>query len=202
MSENMQNTRPRSPLMMNRHDTGLVVIDMQEKLAPLIQDNRLNIWNISRLIRGCDILNVPVLATEQYPVGLGETVPSLTVLLQKSKAPSLEKTMFSCRELSDEFQRMAKQGIQKLIISGIESHVCVLQSALDLMGQGFDVFVPIDAIGSRNTLDHETALCRLEASGATLVSTEMVLFELCESSDAAEFKQISQLVKEEIPASN
>ena len=85
-------------------------------------------------------------------------------------------------------------------MSGVESHVCVMQSALDLMSLGFDVFIPVDAIGSRYPVDHETALCRLETSGATLVTTEMAIFELCEGSGEPEFKEISRLIKEEPPA--
>ena len=202
MSENLQNDSLRSPLLMNRHDTGLVVIDVQQKLIPLVQDHLLICWNIGRLIRGCNILNIPVIASEQYPTGLGKTIDSLSSLLNEGNSPFLEKTMFSCRELSSEFRKLENRGVHNLIITGVESHVCVLQSALDLISQGFNVFVPVDAIGSRYPVDHETALCRLDTSGATLVTTEMVLFELCERSGTPEFKEISQLVKEAGPAEN
>ncbi|MCH2181834.1 MAG: isochorismatase family protein [Mariniblastus sp.] len=202
MTENSKSDAPRSPLMMNRKQTALVVIDVQEKLLPLIDNHVLCCWNIGRLAQGCRLLEIPVVTTEQYPAGLGNTIASLSSLLQDAGSPFLEKTMFSVRELASVFEQLKESGIQNLILTGVESHVCIMQSALDLMSQGFDVFLPVDAISSRYQVDHETALCRLETSGATLVTTEMVLFELCVGSDSPEFKGISQLVKEEPPEEN
>ena len=192
--------RTRSPLLMNRENTALVVIDVQTKLTPSIQNVSFICWNISRLIRGCHTLGVPVIATEQYPKGLGETLPSLAKLMAEAGADVLEKTMFSCREVAKAFDKIQERGVQNLVVTGLESHVCVLQSSLDLIGQGFNIFIVADSVGSRFQIDHETALCRLELSGATLVSTEMVLFELCETADASDFKAISRIVREELPA--
>ena len=200
MTENRKNAPSRSPLLMNRNQTAMVVIDVQEKLTPLIDNSTLCCWNIGRLVRGSQLLQIPVIATEQYPAGLGSTIKSLSSLLQDADTNCFEKTMFSVRELTPVFEQLHEKKIQNLIVTGIESHVCVMQSALDLMSQGFDVFIPVDAISSRYQIDHETALCRLETSGATLVTTEMVLFELCESSGSPDFKAISQLIKEEPPS--
>jgi len=200
MTENKENAPPRSPLLMNRDQTALVVIDVQEKLTPLVENSALCCWNIGRLVRGSHLLNTPIITTEQYPAGLGSTIASLSTLLQDAGSNFLEKAMFSARELAPVFEQLQEKKIRNLIVTGIESHVCVMQSALELMSQGFDVFIPVDAISSRYQIDHETALCRLETSGATLVTTEMVLFELCESSSSPDFKSISQLIKEEPPS--
>ena len=141
-------------------------------------------------------MDVPVIATEQYPKGLGSTVEPLKSMLP---TPVPEKLMFSCRECDGEFGELQSRGVHNLLVTGIESHVCVLQSTLDFLSMGFDVFVVVDAIGSRFEIDHETALCRLELSGATLVTTEMSLFELCERAGSDQFKAISKIVQEEMP---
>ena len=134
----------RSPLMMNRDNTALVVIDVQEKLVPAIHRHEMVTWNIGRLIRGLKQMDVPVIATEQYPKGLGSTVEPLKSMLP---TPVPEKLMFSCRECGGEFGELQSRGVHNLLVTGIESHVCVLQSTLDFLSMGFDVFVVVDAIG-------------------------------------------------------
>ena len=186
----------RSPLLMNRNDTAILVVDVQQKLLPHIADNEELLWNIGRLVRGAKILDMPVFATEQYPKGLGTTVNELT-----SQFPGntnvFEKLMFSVRECDQLFKQLQDRNIKNVLLLGIETHVCVLQSAMDLMGSGFDVFVCIDAVGSRFEEDYMTAMQRMETSGAVLVSTEMALFEWCERAGSPEFKKISRIVQEE-----
>lgn len=185
----------RSPLLMSRTNSGLLVVDVQEKLVPAIPDSDRIVWNIRRLIDGARILGVDVQATEQYPKGLGSTVEPIQSLVDTIP----EKSMFSCRECSGWIEHWQQKGIVNVLLVGIESHVCVMQTALDFVTAGFNVFLAADAIGSRFDLDHEIALCRMEASGCTITTTEAALFEWCETSSAPEFKSISALVRESTP---
>jgi nicotinamidase-related amidase len=187
---------PRSPLLMSRDDTGLLVVDVQEKLMPLIAGQRRIVWNISRLIRGAGVLGVPVAATEQYPQGLGPTVAELAALLPQRPA----KLAFSCGECGGVFEELQGRGVHRLLLCGIEAHVCVQQTALDLLAAGFSVYLAVDAVGARHEADYRTALRRMESSGATLTTTEAALFEWCAVAGTPEFKQVSQLVREAPPA--
>ncbi len=189
----------RSPLLMNRANSALVVIDVQDRLLPHIPNAKQLVWNVGRLIDGAQTLGVPVFATEQYPKGLGPTTESLRRRLG-SGLP--EKTMFSCRECGELIREFQEASVYHLLLVGIETHVCVAQSALDFMSAGFNVLIGVDAIGSRFDLDREIALRRLESSGATLTTTEAALFEWCERAGTAEFKTISQLVQQQGPDGN
>jgi len=190
----------RSPLLMTSHDTALLIIDVQEKLFPLICDQSIIEWNILRLIQGAQILGVPMLATEQYPQGLGGTIPTIRQALKTANCDAVpSKTMFSCRQCQTELQQLVNQGVQKVLVTGVETHVCVAQTALDLIAAGMSVYLAVDAVGSRTPLDHDTAIRRLENSGVTATTTEAALFEWCESSDRDPFKQISQLVRQKPP---
>ena len=190
----------RSPLLMNRNDTALIVIDVQEKLLPLVRDHQRIVWNISRLLSGAGTLGVQVIGTEQYPQGLGNTIESIAGPLRSLSRQSVaEKTMFSCRECASIFSTFSEHGVCNILLCGIETHVCVAQTALDLVATGFNVFVCVDAVGTRNELDHSTALRRLENCGVTPTTTEAALFEWCEDSKNDEFKAISKLVRETEP---
>jgi nicotinamidase-related amidase len=180
---------------MSRGDSGLLVIDMQEKLVPAICSSERVVWNVRRLIDGAGVLGLPVAASEQYPQGLGPTVAELASRLPDRPA----KRCFSCRELPAVFADLRARQVEKLLLCGIETHVCVQQTALDLMADGWRVYIAVDAVGSRFALDHETALRRMESSGAVLTTTEAALFEWCETAAAAEFKRISGLVREACP---
>jgi nicotinamidase-related amidase len=185
----------RSSELMSRGDTALVVIDAQEKLIPAVVGSARVVWNVRRLLDAASILGLPVIASEQYPKGLGATVAELASRLPDR--PS--KVMFSCRELAGQFSGLRQRQIVKLLLCGIETHVCVQQTALDLMADGWRVYVPVDGVSSRAEIDHATALRRMEASGAVLTTAEAALFEWCETAAAPEFKQISQLVRESPP---
>jgi nicotinamidase-related amidase len=173
-------------------DTGLLVIDVQEKLIPLIPGRDALVHNIAFLIDGARVLSLPVQATEQYPKGLGATVPALAQRLPQRP----EKVAFSCcaiPEIVENFHRAARP---KILLAGIESHVCVLHTALDLLALDFHVYLAVDAIASRYALDHETALRRLERAGAILTTTETALFEWVGGAGRPGFKDISRLVQE------
>lgn len=185
----------RSGELMSVGDTALLIVDMQEKLLGAIaQRNRVE-WNCRRLLDGAKVLGVPALATEQYPERLGPTIEPLAGQIPDRPA----KLRFSCAECLANLADLERQGIFKMLLCGIEAHVCVQQTALDLLARGWRVYVAVDAVGSRFDLDLQIALRRMESAGATLTTTEAALFEWCEAAGTPEFKQISLLVREPAP---
>lgn len=191
----MPNNAPnyvRSRELLSRQTSLLVVVDVQEKLAPLICETERLLVNCSKLVECAKLFHVPTFATEQYPQGLGPTVPSLAQHLPERPA----KLRFSCAEVLN-WPPAAERGDDRfqVVLCGIEAHVCVLQTAFDLLAAGYQVFLAADAVGSRRQLDWKVALERLAAAGATIVTTESVLFEWCESAEAPEFKQFVAIVK-------
>ena len=184
------------PTHMSADDTGLLVIDVQEKLIPKIHAADAVVRNIAFLIDAAQQVNMPVQATEQYPKGLGATIPELAQRLPQRP----DKVAFSCCAVPvvvENFRRAARPNI---VLAGIETHVCVQQTALDLLAQGFHVYVPVDAVGSRYTIDHDMALRRLERAGAVLTTAESCVFEWVGSAGHPQFKAISRLVQERMKA--
>lgn len=181
---------------MSRRDSALLVVDVQGKLISLVPDHERIIWNIRRLLDAAKVLGVPAFGTEQYPKGLGPTVP----ILAERLGAMPDKLAFSCGACGELFAGLEERGIVKLLVVGIEAHVCVQQTVYDLMAAGFRVYVAVDAVGSRFEIDRVTALRRIESAGATLTTTEAAMFEWCEASGTPEFKEISRLVQESPPA--
>lgn len=192
---NDEQTFLRSPELMSVGDTALLVVDIQEKLVPAIADHQRVVFNTRRLIDGAKVLGIPVVATEQYPKGLGRTVAPLVERL----GPIPSKLTFSCIGCPEIFTKLQDKGIHKILVTGIETHVCVQQTVLDLLNDGWRVYLAVDAVGSRYPLDRETALRRLDSSGAVLTTTEAALFEWCQVAGTPEFKEVSRLVREEMP---
>jgi nicotinamidase-related amidase len=187
---------PRSPDLMSIGDTGLLVVDVQEKLIGHIVNHKRLVWNACRLVDGAKLLELPVAASEQYPKGLGPTVAELAGRL--GHIPS--KLTFSCGANLPQLAAWREQGVFRVLVCGIESHVCVQQTVLDLMAEGFRIYLAVDAVGSRQPLDHEIALRRMESGGATLTTTESALFEWCQTAGHPRFKEMSALVKQSPPA--
>ena len=186
---------PRSPELMSASDTALLVVDVQGKLVSLIPDHERIVWNIRRLLDAAKILGVPAAATEQYPQGLGPTAPELAERL--GDIPG--KLRFSCGECGEIFNDFDDRGLFKLLVVGIEAHVCVQQTVFDLLAAGRRVYLAVDAIGSRYDIDYQIALRRMDSAGATLTTTEAAMFEWCEVAGTPEFKEISRLVRETQP---
>ena len=182
----------KSPNLVCRTRSTLLVIDVQEKILPAI-DNLQIVDNVNRLLAGSRLFGIPVTVTEQYPRGLGTTVAGL----QLDNCPGLavlEKTTFSCREHRDHFQELKRLGRHQVVVTGIESHICVAQTCLDLAEMDFQVFLVVDAIGSRDPGNSQVALSRLFHDVIPL-PTESVLFEWCENSADDNFKEVRKWVR-------
>jgi nicotinamidase-related amidase len=184
------------PTQMSAGDTGLLVIDVQEKLVPAILDAGALVRNIAFLIDGARLLEMPVQATEQYPRGLGPTVAELARRLPERP----DKVAFSCCAVPAVVAGFHRAARPKVVLAGIETHVCVLHTALDLLALDFRVYVAVDAVGARARLDHDVALRRLEQAGAVLTTAETCIFEWAGSAGHPQFKAISRLVQERMKA--
>jgi nicotinamidase-related amidase len=177
--------------LLNRDDAALLVIDVQNKINAVMASQE-HLPRIEVLVEACQSLEVPVLASEQYPQGLGPTVEGLAALLGNTPPAKLT---FSCARDAELRTEVENSGCQQIVVSGIEAHVCVLQTALDLLSDGYEVFVPHDAVNSRRPVDKEWALQRMAAAGAVITSTESALFEIVERCDTADFKTVAKLIK-------
>lgn len=176
-----------------KEQTVAVLIDVQEKLTPHMHNMEAVIKRQEILIQGLQVLGVPVMITEQYTKGLGTTVPDLKSVLEDYKP--IEKMAFSCCDDPRFLEPLKDSGRKSVILFGIETHVCVLQTALDLLEAGYRPVVIEDCVSSRKESDKQTALRRMEQAGAVISTSESILFELCRVSGTESFKQISKLVK-------
>jgi len=177
--------------LLARSDAVLVVVDVQERINAVMADQA-HLARIAALVEACTLLGVPVVATEQYPKGLGPTVSELASRLP---APPLVKDTFSCAREPAVRTTLEATGRRQAIVVGIEAHVCVLQTALDLAAAGFQVHVPHDAVSSRRPADKEWALERMAAAGVAVTTTESALFELLERCGTDEFKAVSRMIR-------
>jgi nicotinamidase-related amidase len=177
---------------MSAADTGLLVIDVQEKLLPMILDRAALVRDIGFLIDAARLLEMTVQATEQYPRGLGPTTAELAARLPERP----DKTAFSCCAIPSIVEAFHRGARPKIVLAGIETHVCVLHTALDLLALDFRVYIPVDAVASRYRGDHDVALRRLEQAGAVLTTTEGCLFEWVGGAGHPRFKDVSRLVQE------
>jgi nicotinamidase-related amidase len=182
------------PEMLDRCQTCLLLIDIQDKLLPHIHDKNIIVANIRRLVKAAEVLGLPVIVSEQYSKGLGPTVAELSEILD-AEVEKYDKITFSC--IADEhlIRAIADTERDTLLICGTEAHVCVSQTVLDALTEGFKVQVAADAVGSRNPENKRLALERLARAGAVVTSTEAALFELLERAGTEEFKKVQALVK-------
>jgi len=173
----------------------LLIIDVQERLIPVIDEPDEIVRSIKILGEAASLLNIPVMITEQSPKALGATVQHIDANGKLDTATRFEKIHFSAFK-DPEFQSSVHQsGRRQAVISGIESHVCVLQTAIDLMNQGYHVFIVADAVTSRTPASKQLALSRMANAGAEIVNTEMVLFEWLEKAGTDQFRSLSKLIK-------
>jgi nicotinamidase-related amidase len=179
--------------LLDKKRSVLVLIDFQEKLFPNVHEYQSMLPRIDLLLDACNLLHVPVLITEQYPKGLGSTIESI-----RKAAPQvhpLEKMSFSCLGTSDFKEWLASFRRDQVLLAGIETHICVAQTALDLVSQGGNVFVVADATSSRRPLDAQIALHRLDRAGVAITTAEAVVFEWLRRAGTDEFKALQPKLK-------
>lgn len=190
-------------LKLKKQDAVLVGIDFQERLMPAMKNKEELEASVGKLVKGCRILGVPVIMTQQYTKGLGSTIPSIAAAVTESfdgdsaeeEFRPVEKTSFSAMGEPAFVQELEKIGRKTVIIAGIEAHVCVQQTVMDLLESGYTVFVANDCISSRSNTDKKYSQRRMGDAGAIGTTYESILFELCGGAKDPGFKQISALVK-------
>lgn len=183
------------PPRLEKHRVALLVVDVQERFRDLIDGMPGVVAQCSRLVRFCGKLGIPVVVTEQYPAKLGRTVPELAAALPAGTAP-LEKMTFSCG--GDEGFRKAVASLRReqWVLCGIETHVCVCQTATDLLRDGRQVALAADATSSRRPRDRELGLARMRDLGVQVMTTEMALFEILRQAGTDDFRAVAPILKE------
>ncbi len=180
-------------MLIRAHDSALVVIDMQERLVPAMIAPARTIKNTRLLLQAAIKTDVPALLTEQYPKGLGHTIPE--IMTAAGNARVLPKMHFSCMEDSNFAAAFRSLGRRQAILTGMEAHICVVQTAASLVEEGYEVFVVSDATASRTTESESACLARLSAAGVSIVTTEMVVFEWLGQAGTEAFKEMLPLIK-------
>lgn len=175
-------------MLINREESCIVLIDVQEKLTPLVQDSKSLVARAHWFLSLARDLHIPTIVCEQYPQGLGSTVQAL-----QGFGEAYSKVHFSCFEESAVRSYIAAQYKKQVLLIGIETHVCVLQSALGFLRDGYEVFVAVDAVSARSPIDHEYGLKRMASAGVALVTGEMVFFEWVKQAGTPEFKSLSSI---------
>ncbi|MCD6386158.1 hydrolase [Candidatus Sumerlaeota bacterium] len=181
-------------LLLRNYEVMLLVIDVQEKLMAQMFNRESIIANLRILIQGLQLLDVPIVLTEQYPKGIGKTEPAIREVMKEYNP--IEKMTFSVMDNESAVDRIGSPDKSRYILTaGVESHVCVLQTTLSLLEKGFNCGVVVDCTGSRSEQNYKYAIERMRQAGATLLTTEMVLFELLQTATHPVFKQILHLIK-------
>jgi nicotinamidase-related amidase len=183
----------RNSITLKRETTALLIIDMQERILPVINNFENILQNSIKLIKGFKVLKLPIFFTEQYPKGLGLT--SKLILEELNGYSAFQKMSFSCFGADNLFELFKSKKITQIVVTGIETHVCVQQTVLDLIENQFQVNVAADAVSSRKVIDYQIALDRMRKHGAEITTSESILFELLEVCGTPEFKEISLIVK-------
>lgn len=179
--------------MITGRDITLVVVDVQEKLMPVMSGKEELEEKLTRFVKGMKTLGIPAVVTQQYTKGIGETIPSISEALGDFE--HVEKTSFGCMK-NDEFRaRIEEAGNKTVAVCGVEAHICVQQTVLQLLDEGYDVYLVVDCIGSRSEEDKVWAVARMGEAGAVITTYESVLYEIMGDSKADEFKEISAIVK-------
>ena len=178
-----------------REDTQAMIIDVQERLTQHIFDHENIVKKTVTLIKGLQALGIPIMLNEQYKKGLGDTVPEILDVLDPENTKRFEKVTFSACDNDDAWNHLAQQNRSVVILFGAEAHVCVMQTALDLLDNGMQPVIIGDAVGSRFPYDKKQAIRRIRRAGGVISTVESILFELCRSSQDPAFKTISSLIK-------
>ena len=176
----------------SKSETALLIIDAQDKIMNPIKNKDLILENIYKLLKAYEILGENIYISEQNPLKLGSTVENL---LPKTNFKIFEKMDFSIANNQKLNNELSLKNIKQLIICGFETHICIQQSVLGFLKNNFKVYLVVDAMTSRKVIDHDIAVERMRSEGATLGTSESIIFELCETSSRIEFKNISKIIK-------
>ncbi|MEN2399080.1 hydrolase [Flavobacterium sp. MC2016-06] len=179
--------------MLIQENTGLIIVDLQGRLARIVNESEKLVSNLEKLIRGCQILSLPIVWVEQNPQGLGHTIPELEKLLVNQKP--LEKFSFNAFDNDSFKQAVLESNRKQWLICGIEAHICVYQTALGLLENNFEVEIVSDCVSSRSKESIDLALQKLQTKGAALTNIEMCLYELVKNSKREIFREILNLIK-------
>lgn len=179
--------------LLKPESTALLIIDIQERILPVISNHERVVEYTLKLIKGFKALGLPIYYTEQYSKGLGPTTKKITDELVDLKL--FDKMSFSCSGAGELFNEFKKRNLSQIVVCGVESHVCVQQTVLDLIENGMQVNLAADAVSSRKEIDYRTALDRMRYHGTEITTTEAILFELLKVCGTPQFKEISKIVK-------
>ncbi len=182
------------PKILDKNKTALVIVDFQEAFRAAIPDFPMITSKISLVVRGFQILDLPIIITEQYPKGLGRTAEEVLINLPPD-FEVFEKTTFSSCGANAFLENLRKKSISQIVLCGLETHICVNQTAHDLLNEDFEVHILCDAVGSRYSDDKEAALRKMQMNGVVPSTVEMTLFELLRDSKHEQFKEIQNLIK-------
>tara|TARA_Y100001968_G_scaffold121683_1_gene110720 strand:- start:8704 stop:9276 length:573 start_codon:yes stop_codon:yes gene_type:complete len=182
--------------LLKDNDTILLIIDAQEKLINGVINTEEVVWNIERIIDASKVLGIGIIYSEQNPTKLGKTLNNLT---SNKKVNSYSKLSFSCCDNENLMKFIESERKSNILICGVETHVCVQQTCIDLLSKGYVPHVVVDAVSSRKSIDHKISIRKLELSGVILSTTESAIFELCSTADRPEFKKISGIIKKSPP---
>jgi nicotinamidase-related amidase len=180
--------------MLDTENTALAVIDVQGKLAGLVHEHEKVLLHIQHFIRACESFALPVLWSEQAPDKIGETVEPIKELLYPMIKP-IHKRSFSCWDSPEYVERLKGINRRQILVTGIETHVCVYQTVRDLHRHGYQVHLVADAVSSRHALDRDLAIARMRDEGITITTTEMAMCELLKTADNSQFKRIMTFIK-------
>lgn len=179
--------------MLNLSDAILIVIDVQGKLARVVEDSDTVIGQIQKLVKGMLALEIPIILTHQVPEKLGQTIEEISELLPEHE--QISRTAFSVFRSIEILNRLAELERKQIILCGFETHICLYQSALDLMNSDYEVYLVVDGTSSRKGIDKETAIMRVNAEGGKLTTVEMALYELIRDARHPAFKEVAKIIK-------
>jgi nicotinamidase-related amidase len=189
----MMRTQKEGHTVLNCETTQLILIDIQDKLLKVMHERDALLLHVLQMLQGARELGLPIVWSEQYPEGIGATLPAITELLPGLKP--ISKRAFSCCAHPPLLDAIVSTGRKQILLVGIETHVCVYQTAMDLLARGMQVEVVADCAASRNPVNHQLGLARVQQAGGRITSVEIALFELLRTADNPHFKAISRIVK-------
>lgn len=179
--------------LLKPESTALLIIDIQERILSVISNYERVVEYTLKLIKGFKVMVLPIYYTEQYPKGLGPTAKAILDELGDTKP--FDKMSFSCSGAGDLFEEFKRKNLSQIVVCGVESHVCVQQTVLDLIENGFQVNLAADAVSSRKEMDYKTALERMRQHGVEVTTAEAILFELLNVCGTSQFKEVSKIIK-------